>query len=363
MRSSERSARQAAEPADNADRGEWARVRSGRAERARPVIPAVWAVLAFLTLWLGSQQAVAQVTWRTAVPFPRLSLPAVNAHRLAEDVQAWTAGQVRLAVSADPRLAAPPALLNDVRQGKWQAAEFLLASNRGASLLFEMDTLPFLAITPFNVRKLWKESRAPLGDLLRQQGLQLLYASPLPAPKLFTARPIVRLDDLRGLRIWGSGKMIEAFAAAVGAVTAPVPWQDLEAAFRDGRVDAMFVAPEAAVAMAAWEFVPYYLDVPAWTPKSALVVSETALATVRAESTGALAEVLRRAEDRAWRTWENARLAAESRLSGEGMTRLKASTQLRQDLLDAGRQVTADWTGSAGDAAIGIVDRFISLQL
>ena len=47
----------------------------------------------------------------------------------------------------------------------------------------------------------------------------MLFASPLPAPGLFSTTPVTRLGDLARLRLWAPESQLRRFAAAVGAGT------------------------------------------------------------------------------------------------------------------------------------------------
>jgi len=61
----------------------------------------------------------------------------------------------------------------------WWATELFFMSNLGPeNPLFEMDAIPFLAITYAEARHLWNLTRTPITDLFAKQGIRLLYSVP-----------------------------------------------------------------------------------------------------------------------------------------------------------------------------------------
>jgi TRAP-type C4-dicarboxylate transport system substrate-binding protein len=328
------------------------------------MIGSVAAPLVLLALlMLSSWVVMAEAVWVLASPFPLQSLPVLNTRRFVSDLQAWSSGRIQIEILPPGRAPAHQNILHSVGQGRVQMGEFLLAVQRQKSELFAVDTVPFLAITHFKARRLWEESYADLARIMARDGAHVLLASPLPAPGLFSARPLTRLADFAGLRIWAPDESTAALAVALGGVAVKKPAGAVRKSMSQGDIEAMFVSPQAGVAMQAWDLVPYFLDVPAWIPKSALVVNVKAYQALSAPARDALTVVTQRANERAWRTAYRSERDAVTSLRERGISVLRASPALRQELLNVGRDLTAVWTERAGDRGIGVVDRFISIQL
>lgn len=302
------------------------------------------------------------VDWALVTPFPATSLPVVNAQRFANDLQALSAGRLRILIGQGAAAPAHANIKAAVSSGRAQMGEFMLATNRTEHEVFAVDAIPFLAISPFNVRKLWSEAQTEIRARLLAQGVELLFVTPLPAPGLLSTRPIGRLSDLRGMRFWAPDSRSRRFAQLVGAVPVASASDYLPRAFANGEVTAMFASPQAAQAMQAWQFAPNFLSVLAWVPKSAVVANHRAIKALPKRVQAALAQVVTRSQERAWRTWTNQTEAALANLSARGVAVQPASSELRQAFLGVGQTLTVEWTAVAGDTGIGIIDRFKALQ-
>ena len=301
--------------------------------------------------------------WRLITPFPTYSLPVANARRLSADLQAWSAGAIRMEVRAGAKSPPHQQVLSDLRKGQAEVGEILVAAYVNLGLVFGIDTLPFLAVNYPKSRKLWTESRAAIEQALGHQGLRVIQVSPLPGPAFFSTRPLTVLEDFGGLRVWAPDEGMVRLVRHLGAKPVRVPAASLSAALERGEVEALAMSPEAGNSMQLWKWVPYYLDVPVWIPKSAVVVREASWVTVPAAITPALLEVLDRSEGRAWRTAEQASRDAVQALRDAGIAVLRASPAFKQQLLNVGRELTARWTERTGDVGVRIIDRYLSLQL
>ena len=306
---------------------------------------------------------VSAAPWHFASPFPAGSLPVVNATRMAADLRALSGGAVDFRVSDGAH--SPPHLkiMSAVGDGRLQAGEFMLAAQRELHPVMTVDTIPFLAITWFKARKLSEESLKEIDELLEEEGITILFSSPLPAPRVFSSRPIKALADFKGLKLWAPNPQLERFAELVEAEPVNIKASRLPAAFKAGQVEAMFASPEAGRAMAAWQFAPHLLNVPAWMPKSAVIVNTSLYRSLKEDQRRAMDEVVKLSEERAWRTAQHAAEAAVVALTEAGVSVHTASPAFRQELLAIGRKLTAEWTDESGDVGIAVVDRFLSLQL
>ena len=324
---------------------------------------AAWMVLASMlvpaTSWCSEEAA----RWRLITPFPSNSLPVANAKRFAADLQAWTAGAIRIAVRHGADSPAHHRILAALAAGEAEIGEVLLSAHTNRDLVFGIDTLPFLAVNYPKARKLWAQSHLVIDKALESQGLRIIQVSPLPAPAFFSARPLTEIADFRGLRVWAPDEEMARFAQELGAEPVRLPAASLRVGLDRGTIEAFAMSPEAGYSMRIWRWVPYFLDVPIWIPKSALVVREASLAAAPTTAVQALVEVLQQSEERAWRTAKQANRDAVQALRDGGMEVLRASPTFRGQLLDVGQVLTARWTERAGDAGIAIIDRFLSLQL
>jgi TRAP-type C4-dicarboxylate transport system substrate-binding protein len=122
--------------------------------------------------------AVAQVKWDFPTGYPTSSFQTENLQQFADDVAKATGGKLNMTVHANASLYKVNEIKRAVQTGQVQIGEFILSGASNENPIFGVDSIPFLATSYEEAKKLSEVSRPAIEKLLASQGMKLLYVSP-----------------------------------------------------------------------------------------------------------------------------------------------------------------------------------------
>ncbi len=222
---------------------------------------------------VGSMTAYAE-TWNMPVPYGDNNFHTLNHVEFGKQLERATNGEITIKVHPSGSLFKHGEIKNAIRSGQAPIGEFLLSRLSNESPVFGMDSVPFLANSYADAKKLWDIQRPAVEKLLESQGLKVMYAVPWPPQGLYAKRSIEKLDDISGLKFRAYNAATERLAQLAKAVPTQVEVADLAQAFSTGRVDAMVTSPSTGYNNKAWDYLSNYYDVQAWLPKNIVVVNK-----------------------------------------------------------------------------------------
>ena len=338
-----------------------------RRRRGGCLRPALRAVATLLLLAPGGTAFAQSVSapWTMATPHAPNTFFVANAQRFAQDLEAVSAGRIRIEVQGDGRLHTHEAVEAAVREGAVTIGEFMLSRLASRDPLFGADTLPFLVSGYRKAERLWQVSRAALERRLQERNLVLLFAVPAPPHLLLTRRPLEVDSALRGLGLGmpsdGAGEQhlsLRTLSHRLGAQPVPVGTWMLPDAFEDGRLDAVFLPAPQALGLGAERFAPYVYSVYPWLSKSAVVLNEEVYEALDPALRAALHDAARAAEERGWRMSRRESRRLMERLTERGLSRMRIPDRLWADVVAARRLATVEWTERTGDEGIAVIRAF-----
>ena len=292
--------------------------------------------------------AQAQVKWDMPTPYPDANFHTQNIIKFAADVQRLSNGGLEIKVHSNGSLFKHPEIKNAVRGGQVPAGEFLLSLLSNENPVFEVDSVPFLATSYADAKKLWAASHRKTAQLLDKEGLMVLYAVPWPPQGLYAKKPINTIDDLKGVKFRAYNATTQKLASLAGAVPTQVEVPDIPQAFSTGRVDAMITSPSTGANSKAWDFVKYYYDAQGWLPKNVIVVNKKAFRRLDKKLQRAVLDAAKAAEPRGWQMSMAETKEKTDTLSKNGMIVSKPSPALMSGLKKIGAQMTDAWLKKAG---------------
>ncbi|MDX1513865.1 MAG: TRAP transporter substrate-binding protein [Gammaproteobacteria bacterium] len=302
------------------------------------------------------------VTWDMPTPYGETNFHTVNIKGFADDVKAATGGKLEIKIHSGGSLFKHPEIKNAVRGGQVPIGEFLLSRLSNENAVFQVDSVPFLATNYKQAEVLWKASKPTVEKLLDKEGLMVLFAVPWPPQGLYAKKPLNSVDDLKGVKFRAYNTATEELAKLAGAIPTQVEVPDIPQAFSTGRVDAMITSPSTGANTKAWDFVTHFYHTQAWLPKNIVVVNKRAFRKLDKDVQNAVLEAAMRAEERGWEASKaetNEKIAV---LRENGMQVHDPSATLMQGLQDIGRKMTHDWSATAGEAGVKIIDQYYSMQ-
>lgn len=289
------------------------------------------------------QGAWAQAEWKVATSYSASAFQTENIRLFAQDVQAATAGRVRMAVHAANSLVPAAQIRNEVEAGNVQAGEVIMSSLATQMPLAEADSVPFIVGSYADARRLWTYQRPLIEKEFERRGLVVLYAVPWPAQGLYTRQPVRTTRDLKGLNMRTYNATTERIAELVGARPVDVPMTDVGRALAQGRFDAMVTSSVTGAENKVSAHLKYFYAIYAWMPKNVVFVNRRAYEALPAADREALHRAAEAAEARGWAMSEAADRQALAQLVKEGMTVEPTPLELRQELRRHGERFSLEW--------------------
>jgi TRAP-type C4-dicarboxylate transport system substrate-binding protein len=292
--------------------------------------------------------AAAQTAWNMPTPYADGNYHTQNIAQFIQDVRTGTNGQLVITLHSNGSLFRHPDIKRNVRQGLAQMGEVLISLHANESPIYGLDSVPFLAVSFADAKKLYDAQRPFLERRLAEEGLQLLFSVPWPPQGLFARRQISSVEDLRGLRFRTYNPGTGRIAAISGATPVQVEAADLATAFATGRVESTITSAATGVDTRIWEFTTHYHDTQAWIPRNMVIVNRQAFQALPEATRNALLAASRAAEERGWATAARETVSRTQMLRDNRMTVLDPAPALRDGLLAIGRQIATEWEQQAG---------------
>ena len=309
------------------------------------------ALAALLSVLAGLADKAAAEVWDMPTPYAEAAFHTRNIVQFAKDVAAASDGALTIRVHSAGSLFAHGDIKNAVRSRQVPIGEFLLSRLSNEDAAFGLDSLPFLATSYGQAKRLWWAQKPVIRALLAKQGLMPLFSVPWPPQELYTNGEITCMEDLKGLRLRAYNAAQEELASLVGASPVQVEATDIAQAFMTGQVEAMITSPSTGANSQAWTFVSHYGAINAWLPKNIVVVNNRSFQSLPEEVQTAVLKAAARAEARGWdmsrqETEEKTKIMAEN-----GMVIYEPSDDLRIGLEAVGQKMLKTWQATASDAA------------
>ncbi|MBN7757422.1 TRAP transporter substrate-binding protein [Nitratireductor aquimarinus] len=302
--------------------------------------------------------ASAQTKWDMPVPYGDTNFHTQNIAQFAEDVKTATDGGLEITVHSNGSLFKHPDIKNAVRQGLAQIGEVLGSRLSNEDPIYEVDSIPFLATSYDDAKKLYGASKDQLAAKLQEQGLQLLFSVPWPPQGIYTQKEISSVDDLKGLKMRAYNAATERLAQLAGSLPTQVEVPDLPTAFATGRVEAMVTSPSTGANSKVWDFLSHYSDAQAWLPRNMVFVNKAAFDALPEDQQAAVLEAAATAETRGWEASVKETEDKTQILKDNGITVTAPSAELKEGLAAIGAEMSAEWAEKAGDEGKAVLDAY-----
>ncbi len=302
--------------------------------------------------------AFAQAKWDLPSGYGANTFQVQNLVQFSEGVDKATSGKLKITVHPGASLFKANEIKRAVQSGQTPIGEFILSGASNEAPIFGVDSIPFLATSYAESKKLDTASRAVLIKTLSAQGMKLLYTVPWPPQGLYTAKPISSMKDLKGTKMRAYNPATSFIATAVGAQPVTIQLAELPAALATGGVDNFLTSSASGVDSKLYESVKYFYDVNAWLPRNAVVVNQKSFDALDKASQDAVLQQASAAEQRGWAASEKKDDEYLKELAAKGMKIDTTSAGLKKELKTIGDQMIADWLKLAGEEGKAIIEAF-----
>jgi len=301
----------------------------------------------FILTSLAAREAAAQARWQVATAYPDGNFHTRNIRSFLDEVKAQTGIDAQL--HSNGSLLPMPQIKRGVQQGQVQIGEILLSAYGNDDPFFEVDSIPQLAWTDEQARKLATLSRPYIEARFQRQGLSVLYSVPWPPSGFYTNVPVDNLEVLRGSRMRTFNAMTNRFATLLGATPTLVQAAEVPQAFATGVVNSMVTSAATGVDSAAWDFAKVFTPIGFTRTHNVIFVQRRAFEALPAAQQTAMREAAKRAEDRGWALSAEARDAAQATLAARGMQVMQPTPGVMEGLSRISQTIAQEWATRAGE--------------
>jgi TRAP-type C4-dicarboxylate transport system substrate-binding protein len=302
--------------------------------------------------------ALAQTQWDMPTPYPASNFHTENIMQFVSDIEKATNGNLKITVHSNASLFKAPEIKRAVQGGQAQIGEILLSGYSNEDPIFGVDSVPFLATSYGDARKLWLASRKAIEDRFEKQGMMILYSVAWPPQGIYSSKPLASIADMKGLKMRTYNPYTSRIAELAGAQPVTIQVAELAQAFATGAVNANITSGSTGYDTKAWEVVKHYYDTQAWVPKNVVFVNRKAFDALDNATQQAVLKAAGEAEKRGWKTSEEKNVWYLEQLKKNGMTVEKPSKQLESDFKKIGQTMTQEWLTTAGADGKAIIDTY-----
>ena len=292
--------------------------------------------------------AIAETQWDLATNYPASAFHTKNIAQFASDVEKATGGSLKIVVHPGGAMIKHAEIKRAVSDGKVAAGEVLISLLADEASVYGIDSIPFLATSYNDARRLYDSQRPYLEKELAKQGLVLLFSVPWPPQGIYAKREITSVDDLKDLKFRTYNVMTRRIAELAGAQPTQIEVPDLPAAFASGRVDVMITSASSGVQTKAEEYLTHYMDTQAWLPRNMVIANKDAFDHLSVAEKTALVGAAKVAEERGWKLSVEEMTTKTKALKDAGIVVLAPSPQLKSGLAKIGDTIAKEWAASAG---------------
>ncbi len=303
--------------------------------------------------------AFSQTKWDLPSGYGANTFQVQNLTQFATDVDKATAGKLKITVHPNASLFKANEIKRAVQSGQTPVGEFILSSASNEAPVFGVDSIPFLATSYAESKRLDTASRDLLVKTLAAQGIKLLYTVPWPPQSLYSKKALTKLADLKSTKMRAYNPATSFIATSVGAQPVTIQLAELPAALATGGADNFLTSTSSGIDSKLYESVKFFYDVSAWLPRNAVVVNQKAFDALDKAGQDAVLQQAALAETRGWQNSEKNNSDNLKELAAKGM---KIDTvvgeSLKKELKPIGDTMTADWLKSAGAEGKVIIDAY-----
>lgn len=302
---------------------------------------------------------MAQTAWTMATEYPASSMPGEGLRSFAENLTRESGGRIVVTPSFDAAAGVKSAdMVAAVRDGKLTAGDAFAGAMGKVDPLFLLSSLPFLAATNDDARKLYDRARPAYVKRLAAEKQRLLYATPWPPSGIWAKKPVIAPADLKGLSIRTYDATSSKVLTDAGATAVNLSFADTMPKLTDGSVVGVLSSGDGGAGRKLWDFLPHFTEINYAVPLSLAALNQAAYDSLPAELRAAVDRAAAATETSQWRLLETRLAENYARMKSNGVTITgsgQLSAELRALLAKSAGSAIAAWKAEAGPEAAALL--------
>lgn len=308
---------------------------------------------------IGLATAVsAQTKWDLPSGYGANTFQTKNLEQFAADIKTATGGKLLITVHSGASLFKQPEIKRAIQTGLAPAGEFIISGLANENPLFGADSIPFLATSYADAKRLYEATKPVQAKVLASQGIKMLFSVPWPGQSLYSVKPINSADDFKGTKMRAYNPATTKIAQMLGASPVTIQLPELGQALATGAANNFLTSSASGADGKLYEQVKYFYPVNGWLPRNVTAVNQKAFDALDKATQDAVLKAAADAETRGWKTSEKVDDDSIAILKANGVTIAQPSDSVKAALQKIGETMTDEWLASAGPDGKAIIDAY-----
>lgn len=325
-----------------------------------PIVARLLVRLLTLLLVVNPGMAGAQALWDMPTEYPASAIPGEGVAMFARLVSERSGGRLAIKPSFDAALGIKSAgMIAAVESGRVQVADAFAGALAGVDPVFALSSLPFLATSVDEARRLTVIARPSYERVLAAHGQRLLYTTPWPASGIWSKEALGSAADLARLSIRTYDATSTEVMKAAGAKAVNLSFADAMPKLQDGSVNAVLSSGDGGAGRKLWDILPHFTEVNYALPLSLATVNAAALEALPADLREIVVLAGAETEARQWAVIRGRLDENYARMRANGMTiRSDVPADLAVALSKAAAAPIEHWRALASPDGAALLDRY-----
>ena len=308
---------------------------------------------------LGAAAMVqAQTTWDLPTGYGVNTFQTQNVQQFANDVEKLSGGKLKITLHPGGSLFKQPEIKRAIQGGLVPAGEFIISGLANENPIFGVDSIPFLATSYPDAKRLLEASKPVQQKVFAKQGVKMLFSVPWPGQSLYSVKAINSADDFKGTKMRAYNPATTKIAQMLGASPVTIQLPELPQALATGAAQNFLTSSASGADGKLYEQTKFFYPVNGWLPCNVTAVSQKAFDALDKDTQAAVLKAAEMAEARGWAASEKVNTDSINVLKTNGMTIAEPSASVKNALADIGKKMTAEWAAAAGADGAAILSAY-----
>ena len=292
--------------------------------------------------------ASAQTKWDLPTGYGAATFQTKNVQQFADDVARLSGGKLKITLHPGGSLFKQPEIKRAIQGGLVPAGEFIISGLANENPIFGVDSIPFLATSYADSKRLLNASKPVQQKVFAAQGIKMLFSVPWPGQSLYSVGPINSAADFKGTKMRAYNPATTNIAQMLGASPVTIQLPELGQALATGAAQNFLTSSASGADGKLYEQTKYFYPVNGWLPCNVTAVSTQAFNALDKETQEAVIKAAAMAEERGWIESEKVDANSIAVLRQNGMNIAEPSASVREALAAIGKKMTDEWAAKAG---------------
>jgi TRAP-type C4-dicarboxylate transport system substrate-binding protein len=202
-------------------------------------------------------------------------MPGLGVTTFAKHLAEISGGKIEIRPSFDASAGIRSAeMLTAIAEGRVQAGDAFAGALEAEDTIFALPSLPFLATSIADAKRLADLARPFLAAALQKKGQRLLYLTPWPPSGIWSKALLKTPSELASLSIRTYDKVSSEVFANVGAKATSISVADTMPKLVEGSINAVLSSRDGGAGRKLWEFLHYFSEITYSLPLSIASVNQ-----------------------------------------------------------------------------------------